>query len=123
MTGKIDPTKQYRTREGKEWRFLEFTPQADPLSKFAVQGAYKDNDYNWRCNAWSLHGKFTPNEMSIMDLIEVRPRIQRKVWINVYPDRVSGNTHQTKEEADIYAKLDRVACLEITLDYEEGEGL
>jgi hypothetical protein len=122
MTDKIDPTKQYRTREGKEWRFLEFTPQADPLSKFAVQGAYKDNDYNWRCNAWSLHGKFTPNEMSIMDLIEVRPRIQRKVWINVYSG-VPGEAHESRKEADRWSDPGRTECLEITLDYEKGEGL
>jgi hypothetical protein len=56
------------------------------------------------------------------DIIEVRPRHKRTVWVNVYDETTSGD-YETKEEADKNADKDRIACIKVELDFEEGEGL
>jgi len=117
MTDKIDPNKRYRTRDGREWKFLDWNEYGN------VSGALK-TALKWELLSWPPDGKYLHTE-GPLDLIEVRPRIQRKVWINVYSDRF-GNVHSSREDADRGVSFGfgaRVACLELTLDYEEGEGL
>lgn len=53
---------------------------------------------------------------------EIRPRIKRIGWVNVYPDRTSAII-KDKETADKYATPGRIACVKIEIDCEEGEGL
>ena len=65
---------------------------------------------------------FSDDERSSEDLIEVKPRIQREVWVNVYD--IGCSTYTTKEMANRCAVIDtRLACVKITIDCEEGEGL
>jgi hypothetical protein len=54
----------------------------------------------------------------------VKPRIKREVWVNVYPDSV-GSVCKTREEADRLRPCthNRIACVKLTIDCEEGEGL
>jgi hypothetical protein len=52
----------------------------------------------------------------------VKPRIKREVWVNVYPHCI-GDGMETKELADMKARLDRIACVKLIIDCEEGEGL
>jgi hypothetical protein len=122
MIGKIDPTKQYRTRHGREWRFLEYCEQGT-----LMRGAFKLLDDSWKADrTWFSDGRYCVAYGHDFDLIEVRPRIQRKVWINVYKDETRPNFaagFTSRELADEYARASRSECLEITLDYEEGEGL
>jgi len=42
--------------------------------------------------------------------------LQKEAWINIYPDFMV-NAHPTKEDADLCAEIDRVACIKI--DWEE----
>ena len=59
------------------------------------------------------------------DLIEVKPRIKRTVWLNVHVNR-SVVAHNYREEADnLFCKdvAPRIACIKVDLDFEEGEGL
>ena len=118
MTGKIDPTKQYRTRDGREWRYLEHTILG------TIVGALKFDDGRWETRIWNITGQWCPPVENKLDLIEVRPRIQRKVWINVCGP--FDEIYRTKEEAEQdanYSSADWTEMLEITLDYEPGEGL
>jgi hypothetical protein len=60
------------------------------------------------------------------DLIEVKPRIKREVWVNVYPETshmYSYDVYHTKDAADRHGGKDRIACVRIEIDCEEGEGL
>lgn len=53
------------------------------------------------------------------------PAPKRKVefWVNVMRDGACGMNWSTLEEANSYATDDRIACLHIVREYEEGEGL
>jgi hypothetical protein len=57
------------------------------------------------------------------DLIEVKPRIQREVWLNLYKKVDGVFAYESKELANKAAGCDRIACVKITIDCEEGEGL
>jgi len=118
MTSKIDPTKQYRIRDGLEWRFLEFRGVGD---EEMLVGAVRSSNGGWDFCTHFPSGRASKARDTPLDLIEVRPRIRRKVWINVNP---WGHTvHADHALANTAAAGERIACLEVTLDYEEGQGL
>jgi hypothetical protein len=117
----IDPAKKYRTRDGREVRIYA----VDAKGKWPIHGAtrYGDNDC-WTIREWHENG-MTPSSLGNheLDLIEVKPRIQREVWVNVYPN---GNLcyHDSREKADGAGKCcGRIACVKLVIDCEEGEGL
>ena len=121
----IDPKKQYRTRDGREVRIYA-VDGADP---YPVHGAIK-MDGKWGNSAWRADGGYLThfNLVDPSDLIEVKPRIKREVWANVYPEghfncgAVVGYT--TKHDADHSAiRRERIACVKLVIDCEEGEGL
>lgn len=123
----IELGKQYRTRDGCDVRIYA----VDGGGRFPVHGAVKLNDGTWRQEEWTPTGSYNgekdghslPNDL---DLIEVKPRIQREVWLNVHR-RYDGvefyGVCRKKEEADNYAGEDRIACVKVVIDCEEGEGL
>ncbi len=113
----IDPTKKYRTRDGREVRIYA----VDGGDEFCVHGAiYRPSLNAWEPRQWPASGHL--GGMSASDLIEVRPRIKREVWVNVYPILTSGG-YLEKAVADHNAARDRIACVKLTIDCEEGEGL
>lgn len=56
------------------------------------------------------------------DPIEVKPRIKRTVWINVYEDGVHG-LYGVNDAGALLCGKSRIACVKIEIDCEEGEGL
>jgi hypothetical protein len=120
----IDPKKTYRTRNGREVRIL-MTDGGD--WGFPVIAAYKDADNRW----WPLHitadGRHCANKavQNEFDLIEVKPRIKREVWVNVYDDGHVSLPYTTQQIANAWAggSATRIACVKLTIDCEEGEGL
>ena len=54
------------------------------------------------------------------NLVEVRDRIKRTVWVNVYPNTNSTSVHASKADAE---RVCRLACVKLVIDVEEGEGL
>ena len=117
----IDITKQYKTRDGREVRIYA----TDGLNGHRVHGAIRHPEYGWEHRAWFKDGRMHgTNQMSDSDLIEVKPRIKREVWVNVYPAFLDSDmVHSTKRMADQEAAPDRIACVRLTIDVEEGEGL
>ena len=112
----IDINKQYRTRDGREVRIYA----TDGRGEFQIHGAIK-TDIGWSCSEWKLNGQSYANRSGPNDLIEVRPRHKRTVWVTVYPM----NRYQISDEniqCDIYPPK-RIACIKVELDFEEGEGL
>lgn len=117
----IDKNKQYRTRDGREVRIYA----TDAGGEFCVHGAILFPNGRWEQRQWPITGKIGDAILAAAELVEVRPRIQREVWVNVYPDGRFGQLFKTKAEADacLYCKDPRIACVKLTIDCEEGEGL
>ena len=113
----IDKNKQYRTRDGCEVRIYA----VDGDDEMPIHGAVLTK-HGWKVNSWARDGRWCPNMTDAVDLIEVRPRIKREVWVNVYPHRM-GVPSQTKAYADAHRGEDAIACVKLTIDCEEGEGL
>ncbi len=121
----IDITKKYRTRDGREVRIYA-TDGGDLVEGQTIHGAVL-NGNNWVFAIWNAEtGKNYANSAAIskIDLIEVRPRHKRTVWLNVYEKSISN--WDNKEHADARANrasFDRIACIKVELDFEEGDGL
>jgi hypothetical protein len=112
----ISKDKTYRTRDGREVRI--YATDVNPFK--TIHGASKSNDGLWFPHEWLCDGSH-PNYPDT-DLIEVKPRIKRTVWLNVFGDHVYGA--YTKEGVDIHPYVDsRLACVKVEIDCEEGEGL
>lgn len=115
----IDKNKQYRTRDGREVRIYA----TDGGDGRLVHGAIKTGDL-WVVTAWPSDDAISKFTQSGLDLIEVKPRIKREVWVNVYPAWPSGDiAWPSKKSADDGATPKRIACVRLTIDCEEGEGL
>jgi len=112
----IDKSKTYRTRDGREVRI--YAVDGNELKR--VHGAFK-NTYSgcWTSCDWEASGSHWRD--MLLDLIEVRPRHKRTVWVNVYGHCLS--YYSNKEDADMFAGGHRIACIKVELDFEEGEGL
>lgn len=122
----IELGKQYKTRDGCEVRIYAM----DGGGRFPVHGAVKLDDGTWRQEEWTLTGSYNGEKDGHtlphhLDLIEVKPRIQREVWVNVYrgSDAEFYWVCSKKEDADNYAGDNRIACVKVIIDCEEGEGL
>ena len=113
----IDINKKYRTRDGREVRIYAL----DGGGLNPVQGAIKDAASAWwGLSRWNEQGRISVTDFP-SDLIEVKPRIQRTVWLNVFPKTIATYFHRL--DADTYAGSSRLACVKVEIDCEEGEGL
>ena len=122
----IELGKQYKTRRD----FYETRIYAvDGCGDYPVHGAVL-NEHGWVHTTWRKDGRsFRSGNFSDgpYDLIEVTPRIQREVWLNVYSGRIIGNNvfeeRITADSAAKFAGQNRIACVKVIIDCEEGEGL
>ena len=114
----IDINKKYRTRDGREVRIYA----TDGKYPFLVQGAVKTEHGEWEQVSWTSGGNFMLVNGCHNDLIEVRPRHKRTVWVDVYKDESSA-VFYWKPKGDYGIINQRIACIKVELDFEEGEGL
>ena len=118
----IDINKKYRTRDGREVRIYA-TDGAECLPvhgaiKWVTGKGWEPDIAGWRPCSWTKNGKAVDGEEFSCDLIEVRPRIKRTVWVSVYPDEI------TWLGVEGYAIGDGcLARVKVEIDCEEGEGL
>lgn len=118
----IDKSKQYRTRAGHEVEVFK----TDAGGRWPIIAAYKDKDGMWWPTVYRVDGRINEGWRfdDPRDLIEVKPRIKREVWVNVYDDNVRAcRVYSSKERADYHALSYRIACVKVVIDCEEGEGL
>jgi len=112
----IDINKTYRTRDGLEVRIYAI----DGGGCWSIHGAIKSNDgLGWLTASWEKDGG---HRVKAYSLVEAKPRIKQKVWVNVYPDHCLGAYHE-KRHADEMAAPHRIGCVQVEIDIEEGEGL
>jgi hypothetical protein len=109
----IDISKKYRTRDGREVRI--YATDGNELKR--VHGAFK-NTYSgcWTSCDWEASGSHWRD--MLLDLIEVRPRHKRTVWLHVFKN---GSVCATEES--YYVVAGRIACIKVELDFCEGDGL
>ena len=88
----IDLNKKYRTKDGCEVRIYAI----DGTETTSVHGAIKGEN-GWFITTWRADGI---SSFPDYDLVEVKPRIKKTVWINVYEDGTS--IHSTKDFADMH---------------------
>jgi hypothetical protein len=113
----IDLEKQYRTKGGREVRIYA----TDGKYPFIVQGAIQDKNGEWEQVNWTKLGNFNLVDGCQNDLVEVKQRIKRTIWLNIY--EYCFLCCSSKEEADHYDGDDRLACVKVDIDCEESEGL
>ena len=111
----IDINKQYRTRDGREVRIYA----TDGGGPQPVHGAISGLNF-WSTANWSKNGSYTVvyGQEHDNDLIEVRPRHKRTVWLHVWKNGTVCATEQS-----YYVPAGRIACIKVELDFEEGQGL
>jgi len=113
----IDINKLYRTRDGREVRIYA----VDGGGYWPIHGAMQLSCSGWAPASWDNHGNAC-NSFHRDDLIEVRPRHKRTVWLNVYGRLDDVTAYNDKWKAD-QSVSPRIACVKVELDFAEGEGL
>lgn len=114
---KIEMGKQYRTRDGRPVRVL-CVDANHPTDK--VVGLIPEPTGEL-ATSWDEFGRFDDRPDN-WDLIEVRPRIKRTVWINLYHN--VSCIHNELKEAQMHANPDTIiARVQVDIDVEEGHGL
>ena len=108
--------KKYRTRDGREVRIYA----TDGGGGTAIHGAIKECSGRWRQESWWSNGQLLSSLQSDSDLIEVRPRHKRTVWLSMFHHNVMASFTREGAKANGYG---RIACIRVELDFEEGEGL
>lgn len=108
----IDMSKTYRTRDGREVRIYA----VNIGHSLPVHGAYLD-EKEWRIWSWWGTGRSQATNTRF-DLIEVKPRIQRTLWLALYPNDSTRRTHE-----NLPVGGDCLARVKVEIDCEEGEGL
>jgi hypothetical protein len=107
--------KEYVTRDGRAVRVLCVDRKDDGYPVVALVGDEQ------RMAAFTAHGLYGGTGGS-SDLIPKPVKHTRTVWLNIY-HRDIGSYYGKKFMADIGESKDRIACKEITFEFEEGEGL
>jgi hypothetical protein len=112
--------QEYVTRDGREAKVCVVTCESSLERNLIIKGFVRNRDGVWVAMYWLVDGlgKYHKD----YDLFDVPVKHTR--WVNVYPlgdDYSITTSFLTKEGADRYGALHRVACIEIT--FEEGEGL
>lgn len=111
----IDWTKPVRTKDGRAVRVL----CTDGPGYYPVAG-YIEGDIEPQ--TWALDGEFLLGGTGHLNLENIPQRIKREYWVNVYKNTKIPYVHFTKQDADNEAG-ERFACVKITIDCDEGEGL
>jgi len=120
---KVDINKEYRTRGGH--KVTLYTTEAGGVHP--VHGRIELDSGESLLTSWREDGTGGSEGACCNDLVEVKQRIQRQVWLNVYDewDRAAG--HLSRLRADRAAALnfprERIACVRVAIDVEHGHGL
>ena len=116
----IDINKQYRTRDGREVRIYA----TDGGHGKIIHGAIKNGPY-WEAFSWQSNGMVSCYDQNVEDLVKVRPRHKRAVWLIVWSSNYIQVMNTPEWQISTSGRSGEVpyACVKIELDYEEGEGL
>jgi hypothetical protein len=109
----INKEKIYTTRDGREVRIYAI----DGRKWTEVHGAIRENN-GWAICHWSADGKH--DHISDNCLVEVKPKIRRTVWLNVWSNNVRAFSSEYAAGSE---GRGRIACVKVDIDVEEGHGI
>ena len=118
----ISMDKKYRTRDGREVRIYA----VDGQGPYPVHGSIKINGQWEDIEKWKKNGRYYEQGENRRDLIEVKPRIHREYWVNMYPiHSINPVLWETLDDAkkSVPYGLEPIARVKVVIDCEEGEGL
>ena len=114
----ITASKQYKTQNGSKVRIYA----TDGLGVLPVHGAIWSDGLRRGANQWTAFGSFfADGRDSLYDLVEVKPRINRTLWISSDSAGIVLGISSTQEAAR--KQLLVAACVKVEIDVELGEGL
>ena len=116
----IEMGKQYKTRSGRDVRIYA----VDGGGGYPVHGSYNIGA-GWQPAAWTSNGLFRVGDANgnELDLVAVKPRIQRTYWVNIYPKKDVENFWDNEQMAREAASATVIARVKVEIDVEEGHGL
>jgi len=115
----VDKDKQYRTKTGFAVRIYA----TDGGGTYSVHGAILKNG-EWGFFRWNKYGVDIYGSHDGDNLVEVKPRIKRTFWFNIVSETQGATIGcLSKEHADRLQAPNRIACVKVEIDCEEGEGL
>jgi hypothetical protein len=106
------------TRDGLPVRLYA----VDGGSGFSVHGAIKNKD-GWSAECWQADGTYSPVGFGFNDLVEVKPRIRREYWVNVYSNCMGSFYEKYSDCEQIGTENNAMARVKVVIDCEVGEGL
>lgn len=111
----IDKSKTYRSRNGLEVTIY----RTDAEGEYPVHGAVCEGDC-LEPTTWTADGKHIKHKNSEFDLVEVKPRIKREMWLVALAD---GSVQVSLREENIGLWTSAIAVEHHVMDVEEGHGL
>ena len=114
----IGPVKLADGSEG--WIF--FVQPESRLQRYI--GKVKDSDGEWRAMHWCDAGRVPYTTTGHAKNLAPPPKkkVRVRCWLNV--DASEGlSCCLSREDADKFASVNRIACIEFDIEVEEGEGL
>jgi len=120
----IDIRKEYTTRDGGNVRILcDDGPGDTPVVAIVGYGPTISSVVMYTRGGRAVHP-----DSRILDLIEVRKKFRREVWVNVYPEGMHNGdilAYGSKYVADRMSSVNerRIACIPVIIEGEEGQGL
>ena len=112
--------KKYRTRDGREVRIYA----TDGRGGTEIHGAIKTCSGYWQQGSWWSNGQLLTSLQSDSDLIEVKPRIQRTVWLSIWRNNyIEASNLPEWRNGPLGCGEAPIACVKVEIDCEEGEGL
>ena len=113
----IDYDKPVQTRDGRAVTVLT-TLRADTM--YPVVALVEDKDIVIYTDLGKIHiGRDWDDDL---DLVNVPEKHKVSFWVNCNSDGITYK-HDNRERADWCASLNRIACIPVTIEFEEGEGL
>jgi hypothetical protein len=122
MNHNFDVSKPVQTRGGKPARIVATDYKAGRGYTILAVIMESDREYAF---SYLPDGRFSSDgREEDNDLVNVPQRIRKSMWLNIYNrNDVSACAHSSKELADRESMYGRVACVEVKIDCEEGQGL
>lgn len=122
---KFDPTKPVQTRDGRKARIIT-TEAHNPT--YPIIALVKNKSGVEEPNAFTLDGFFNEGSPGwALDLVNVPTKISLVQYVNVYrhaSGRVyAGRLSLSREDAARKSCGNAIACLPVTIEGVEGEGL
>lgn len=123
----FDPTKPVQTRDGRKARIIcTDAPGLHPLVALVSNCVAPEEGEPNTVFRYKADGKGAPlNCATHLDLINIPEKHTLRGWVNVYGPKWSDCSlaYDSRQNADAMVSGKRIACIEITREFEEGEGL